>query len=311
MHQVKFFIIVLLFSFSLYPMKRDAIAEIEKNWGYKKRKNNCLVQCCLPESDKEYPYFLSEKEDENAKRSFLDELTVMHYLRKEENFPKEITEIILRYSYQLIIKAHQEFASKLKVHDQFAPKLEGWNEWDTFYLSKTQKQTILFLKEHRSFEINGLDKYFAQKMTHNIQHLPPVTKQKLVLEYGKDIICNTQYDATLHNALLGENDNNKECCAEAIEKVVCGCSCCFIPIVLAVVGAEIGNFIMPTLQPADIGFMTWIFSWLGMQVITHGGHKARRNMHNKLMESLHEKHQRLGIQTIPLLQEMECTIIDQ
>ncbi|HLJ31352.1 MAG TPA: hypothetical protein VKU36_02860 [Candidatus Babeliales bacterium] len=310
MQRISYLMIVLSFFSSLmFAMKRDAI-EVEENWGYKKRKNNCLVQCCLPESNKEYPYFLPEKEDKNAKRSFLDELRIMHCLVEKKIFPKEITEIILRYSYQLFIDAHQKFASKLKVHDQFAPKLEGWSEWDTFYLNKTQKQTILFLKKYRSFEIDGLDKHFAQKMTHNIVHLPHVTKQKLVPEYGNNIICNTLYEASLRNTILGENDDNKRCCAKGGMGISCGCSL-FTALTSGVIVAKVKDVFIPSLKAAAFESLCALCIWLGMMLITDSGFGVYSKIRNRLMESLPEKRQRLGIQTIPLLQEMECAIIDQ
>src|SRR5260221_3433544 len=105
-YRINFLISNLLFM-CIYSqaMKRDM--QLTPNWDYKKRESSYLNSFCLRNDDSKYPYFSSEKDDNYAKRSLLDELLFAERVLKPELL-KDTIGVILRYSY--LIEQHSDQA---------------------------------------------------------------------------------------------------------------------------------------------------------------------------------------------------------
>jgi len=192
-----------------------------QNWGYKARDRGC-VGYFLPKQDipKQYPYFLPEKDNSESKRSFSDELLFAKTMEAEEILPKDVTDQILGWAY----------VTEKTLDPQMMYHLEAFkvNKLDFLCLPMKSKRALIYARVHVShkthvldnrlpgleLKIEGRDKEFAQKMSQYILDLPLPIRKELARKTGGYMVCNTKYEPSIYNTLLGETNN--ECHANKL-----------------------------------------------------------------------------------------------
>jgi hypothetical protein len=185
-----------------------------KNWGCKERDRGYLGYF-LPkqENPATYPYFFPEKDNSESKRCFSDELL---FARKIAPIVSEdVTSQILNYAYlteKTLNPAYMEALEKgfdiKKIDFLYLPMKnkralqylfdEGLRIWDDKSL------TIASAITGNQIMIEGRDKEFAQKMSQYILDLPLPIRKKLADGTNNHILCNTKYEPSIYNTLLGE-----------------------------------------------------------------------------------------------------------
>jgi len=187
-----------------------ALAGMEiKNWDYKERDRG-YTGYFLPKQEhpKKYPYFLPEKDSSESNRSFSDELLFAQRM-SEKGLPKDITDQILYQAYLTEKTLDQQKMYELK--ERFKV-----NKTDFLCLPMKSKRALAYVLEHKNHHdqtyyhkmvIEGRDKEFAQKMSQYILDLPLSIRKEIAWNAGGYMMCNTKYEPSIYNTLLGEDDN--------------------------------------------------------------------------------------------------------
>jgi hypothetical protein len=174
-----------------------------KNWGYKERDQG-YMNYFLPSNPRKFPYF---KDEIASDHSFLDEL--LFATRMESVLTKDVTDIVLHYSYETEKKFGE--TTNIKLFSNLGLRINGTFKDDTFYLPMKSKRALSFLMEiekpNEPIVIEGRDKEFAQKMSQYILELPLPIRRKIVGRYGANMVCNSNYEPSISNTLLGEDNH--------------------------------------------------------------------------------------------------------
>ncbi len=181
-----FNVMLLSYSFSLQAMEQ--VGQIEQDWEYKRRDEKSL--CCFgKKDDRAYPYFLSEKNNNNVK----------------------ISEQKITTKYSKIFESVCDISF-----------LNEENKQTLWYVLKT-------VKNSEKLRIEGGDRYFAHKMAERVIGLPLKVRQKIAEKYGTSMTRNVCYGQpsdmkdVFMNALWDNKDHvrhNVACCGMY--------SCCFL-----------------------------------------------------------------------------------
>lgn len=181
-----------------------------KNWDYKERDRG-YIECLLPKQNnpKKYAYFLPEKDNSESNRSFSDELLVVKKL--QPILSKDVAD-------QILYKAYLTEKTLLPVYMKDLKEVFNVTRNDFLYFPMKNKRALQYIMENRGgenlrwcyfagqLEIEGRDKEFAQKMSQYILDLPlPIRKELAQKTHGGYIFCNTKYEPSLYNTLLGED----------------------------------------------------------------------------------------------------------
>ena len=163
-----FNIMLLSYSFSLQAMQLDG--QIDQDWEYKKRDEKSL--CCFgKKDDRVYPYFLSEKNNNNVKIS----------------------------EQKITTKYNKIFGSDCDVSS-----LNKENKQALWYVLKT-------IKNSKQLRIEGGGKHFAGEMSQRVGRLPLEIKQKIAEKYGISMMRNVCYEPSYMNALWDDKDRLRDC----------------------------------------------------------------------------------------------------
>ena len=246
-----FNIILLSNSFFLQAMEEGG--QVEQDWGYKKREGKSL--CCFDDRDERaYPYFLSDKNDSNAKVS----------------------------EQKIIKKYNKTFGDSCDISS-----LNEENKKTLWYVLET-------IKKNEKLRIEGRDKYFSQTMSQRVLNLPLKIRQKIAAKCGKNMMSNRHYESSRLDAIWDDEDH-KKFCAYLVES--CGISCYCV---LRCCSLKVLN---PHILPALILYFL-------IKTFSCGNRDLYAVMKDWLKETPEEKDRRHGFETISLLQEMECEIVD-
>lgn len=299
MHRVNFLIIGLVtISIPLQAMKRtrEEVQAMEA-YGDWKYDQGFLDRLICERNKARYPYFIPAKDrDQSAekyppKRSFCDELLWAKKMQ-DEGIPREVTDAILQYCYAILsddplIKKSQQ--------------LFNLTTFDVLYLKKEQKQGLWYVLydvgDSKQITIEGLDKDFSQRMSQNILSLPLSIRKKIVQKYGATM------ESSLHNKQICgarwclDNEEAKTSFASSLANMV---SCLSIP-PQACVWDTLRGRLAPDFSLVTAMVVTTILFYFGL----------KKSVLHWLYETPEEKKYRTDLVKIPLLQEMECEIVQK
>ena len=156
----------------------QSMQSIEQDWGYKRREDKSLC-CCEDTDDKEYPYFLSDKEI----RPMISERDIATTYHDIFGVDCNMTTL------------HEEEKNTL------AYVLEA--------IKKSEKSGI------KEFRIEGRDKGFSQKMSLRVKNLPLEIRQTIATKYGETIMSNIRYQPSYVNTVM-DNEDNHDYCARTV-----------------------------------------------------------------------------------------------
>jgi hypothetical protein len=177
-----------------------------QNWSYKERDRGYISYFLPQQTPRRLAYFETEKDSSASKRSFYDELRFAKQVL-EPILSKDIADLILRYCYATEKIFPNDIDIKKNIFNTFYTTITD----DTLYLTRGDKQALLYLMNHTTtgqpIIIEGRDKHFSQKMSQHILELPLPIRQKIAEKYGKNMLCNTHYEHSMRNTVLGEDEN--------------------------------------------------------------------------------------------------------
>ncbi len=292
MQHVNFLIIGLVtISTSLQAMKRTreemlAIEARRLSYGDWEYHTGVLDQFTVGRNRPRYPYFVPEKDRDQSKRSFCNELLLAKKMQ-DVGIPRDVTNKILEYCYVEMILSNEPLIQK-------SQQVFNLTTLDVLCLKKEQKQALWYVLhdvgDRNQITIEGLDKDFSQKMSQNILSLPLSIRKKIVHKYGKTM------ESSLHNTpRFGargclDDEENKASFASCLAKAVS-----FFSIPLQSCLWDALGFGAEQRCSAIILF----YCCLNKSILYW------------LYETPEEKRYRTNLVKIPLLQEMECEIVQK
>ena len=171
--------------------------------------------------------------------------------------------------------------------------LDDENKKALWYVSRiAEKNKNLKIKELR---IEGINKDFAQKMSQRVCNLPVDIKRKIAEKYGMNMICNTDYEPRLSDVIWDDEDNKNKmayvlagsggCCCYWLQKWCCDAICpC----------EDSYNFCIDVRGEITVFCLMYLYNKVNIW----------------FNETPEQKDKRHGFETIPLLKEMECKIVE-